>query len=105
MPDIDLALAIAVLAVGTYAIRLGGVTFGGSSLAARLQQWSDPAVVTLLASVTAAATIYEGQEFAGWARLAGVAAAASSAAARAPLVVVVIVAGAVTAGLRAVGVH
>lgn len=105
MPEVNLVVAVLVLAVGTYVIRLGGVSFGGSRLAGRLQAWSDPAVVVLLASVATTATLYEAQDFAGWARIAGVAAAAASAAARAPLVVVVLAAAGVTAGLRVLGIH
>lgn len=105
MADINLILTILVLAVGTYVIRLGGVSFGGSRFALRLQQWSEPAVIVLLASVAAAATIYDGQGFAGWARIAGVAAAAGLTAMRAPLVVVVVAAAGVAACLRVLGVH
>ena len=105
MPDVNLVLAVLVLAVGTYVIRLGGVGFGGSRLAGRLRAWSDPAVITILASVAATATIYEGQEFAGWARIAGVSVAAGLAATRAPLVVPVVTAAGVAACLRALGVH
>jgi len=104
MPDASLVAAILVLAAGTYAIRLFGVGFGQSRFALRLQQWSDPAVVVLLASVAATATLFEGQGFAGWARTLGVAAAIGLAAMRAPLVVVVVAAAGVTACLRAFGV-
>ncbi|WP_370260062.1 AzlD domain-containing protein [Cryobacterium sp. TMT3-29-2] len=94
-----------VLAAGTYAIRLGGVGFGGFRLALRLEQWSEPAVVVLLASVATTSALYEGSDFAGWARVVGVAVAALAAAVRAPLVAVVVVAAGVTACLRALGVH
>ncbi|MCS5723939.1 AzlD domain-containing protein [Herbiconiux sp. CPCC 203407] len=104
MPDPNLVLAVVVLAAGTYLLRLGGVGFGGSHHAVRLRPGSDAAVITLLAGVAATATFYEGQEFAGWARLTGVAAATGLAAVRAPLVVVVVAAAGVTAGLRALGV-
>lgn len=104
MPDVSLVAAILVLACGTYAIRVAGVSFGQSRLALRLQQWSDPAVIVLLAGVAATATLFEGQNFAGWARTLGVTAAACLAAMRAPLVVVVVAAAGVTACLRAFGV-
>ncbi|PRY67883.1 branched-subunit amino acid transport protein AzlD [Glaciihabitans tibetensis] len=105
MPDVNLFLAVLVLAVGTYATRLGGVGFGGSRLARQFEQWTEPAVIVLLAGVATTGALYDGQEFAGWARVAGVAVTALAAAIRAPFVVVVLVAAAITAGLRAVGVH
>lgn len=105
MTDPNLALAVVVLAVGTYAIRLGGVSFGASRLALRLEQWSEPAVIVILASVAATSALYDGNDFAGWARVAGVAVAAMAAAMRAPLVLVVLLAAGVTACLRVLEVH
>ncbi|MDX2358909.1 AzlD domain-containing protein [Dietzia sp. PP-33] len=105
MSDATLLLAVLALAIGTYAIRVGGVGLGGSRLSLHLRQWGDPAVIVLIASVAATATLYEGQAFAGWARVAGVAAAAGLAALRAPLVVVVVAAAGVAASLRALGIH
>lgn len=104
MPDITLLLAVLVLAIGTYSLRLGGVNFGGSPAASRFEQWSEPAVIVLLASVATTATIYDGEDFAGWARLSGVVVAAGLSVVRAPLVVVVAAAAGVTAGLRVCGV-
>jgi hypothetical protein len=103
--DLNLFLAVLVLAVGTYSIRLSGVSLGDSAPALRFEQWSEPAVIVLLASVTATSTLYEGSDFAGWARVAGVALAALAAAMRAPLVAVVLVAAVVTACLRVLGVY
>lgn len=104
MSDVSLAVAVLALAAGTYAARLGGVHFGGSRLSLPLQRWGDPAVIVLIASVAATATLYDGQAFAGSARVGGVATAAGLAAMRAPLVVVVAAAG-VAAALRALGIH
>lgn len=105
MSDLGLVLPVLALAAGTFVIRLGGVRFGGSRLSLHLQRWGDPAVIVLIASVAATATLYDGQAFAGWARIAGVATAAGLAAMRAPLVVVVVAAAAVAAALRALGIH
>jgi uncharacterized membrane protein len=102
--DASLLPAVLLLAVGTYAIRLGGVVFGGSRAAELIDRWSAPAVAVVLASVAATATFYDGTEFAGWARVAGVAAGAVAAAIRAPIVVVVVVAAATTAVLRLAGI-
>lgn len=104
MPSLDLLLAVLLLAFGTYAIRLAGVSFGSSAVSRRLGDWSEPAVIVLLASVATTAALYEGAEFAGWARIAGVAVGAAVAVTRAPLVVVVLAASATTALLRALGV-
>ncbi|AVZ40329.1 MULTISPECIES: AzlD domain-containing protein [unclassified Dietzia] len=105
MPDPALILAVAALAVGVYAIRLAGVHVGRTRASLQLHRWCDPAVIVLLAGVAATATLYDGQAFAGWARIGGVASAAVLAALRAPLVVVVVAAVGVTAALRALGVH
>jgi uncharacterized membrane protein len=102
--DIDLVLAVLVLALGTYILRLGGVSVGDSDLAARLDQWIEPAVIVLLASVAATATVYDGADFAGWARIAGVGTGALAAALRLPIVLVVLAAAGATACLRALGV-
>nr|WP_277612339.1 AzlD domain-containing protein [Dietzia sp. SLG310A2-38A2] len=103
--DVSLVLAVLALAAGTYAARLGGVHFGGSRLSLQLQRWGDPAVIVLIAGVAATATLYDGQAFAGWARIAGVTTAAGLAAMRAPLVVVVVAAAGVAATLRTLGIH
>lgn len=105
MSDVGLVVAVLALAAGTYAVRLGGVHFGGTRLSLPLQRWGTPAVIVLIAGVAATATLYDGQAFAGWARVAGVATAAALAAMRAPLVVVVVAAAGVAAGLRALGIH
>jgi hypothetical protein len=102
--DVTLVLAVLALAAGTYAVRLGGVHFGGSRLSLRLQHWGDPAVIVLIAGVAATATLFDGQSFAGWARVAGVTTAAVLAAMRVPLVVVVVAAAGVAASARALGI-
>lgn len=105
MVDIDLVIATLVLATGTYVIRLAGVAMGRSDGALRLHQWSEPAVIVLVASVAATATIYDGQNFDGWARIAGVAVAAGLAAMRLPMVFVVVAAVGVTSCLRILGIQ
>ncbi|ROO84668.1 branched-subunit amino acid transport protein AzlD [Actinocorallia herbida] len=97
-------LAVLVLAAGTYAFRVAG------PLAARrldLERLRGPlvgAAVVLLLALAVTSAVADGQEFAGWARPAGVAVAAVLAWRRASFVVVVSAAAAVTAGLRLLGV-
>ncbi|WP_430592112.1 AzlD domain-containing protein [Humidisolicoccus flavus] len=100
----DLVLAVALLAIGTLALRAGGTELGTTRLASNLERWSEPAVVTLLASVAATAALYEGTHFSGWARIAGVGVGAFAVALRAPMLVVVLAATVVTALLRHIGV-
>ena len=101
----SLIAGIALLAGGTYAIRLAGpllrsritVSTGTSALL-------DQAAMVLLVAVAVTGTIFAATEFAGWARVLGVLAGAVAAWRRAPLVVVVLVAAAVTAALRLCGI-
>lgn len=62
------------------------------------------AAVALLVALAATGTWFEGHEFAGWARPAGVAVAALAVWRRVPFVLVVVLAAATTAGLRLIGV-
>lgn len=93
-----------VLAVGTYAMRSGGGAIGDLlEPYPRLQLAVEDAAVLILGSVMATSALTGGQEFAGWARPAGVALSGLLAWRGVPLPVVLLVAAAATAGLRALG--
>ncbi|MQA23953.1 MAG: AzlD domain-containing protein [Micromonosporaceae bacterium] len=97
--------AILLLAAGTYAFRLAGPLLGDRiELSEERQEWLRLPAIALLAALVATATLYSAAEFAGWARVIGVAVAALAAWRRAPFVVVVMAAAAVTALLRLAGV-
>ena len=97
--------AILLLAAGTYAIRFAGPLLGNRiELSEERQEWLRLPAIALLAGLVATAALYSAAEFAGWARVIGVAVAALAAWRRAPFVVVVIAAAAVTALLRLAGV-
>ena len=67
-------LGIAVLSVGTYLMRLGGAKLGNRlALSDRSQALLSDAATVLLFSVALATTFYEGEHFAGMARVLGVA--------------------------------
>lgn len=97
--------AVAVLAGGTYLIRLSGLVLRRSVvIPARVSRLLDLGAVALLVAVAATGALIEGVGFAGWARPAGVALGALAAWRRLPLVVVVLLAAGSTAGLRALGI-
>jgi hypothetical protein len=129
MTTSTLMVVIAILALGTYALRLGGVL-----LARRVQgpsssedqpssgftvdtpyRPSSPAqppgitrllpyaAVALLAALAATAAVTEAGQFAGIARPAGVLAGVVAGLLRAPFAVAVVIAAAVAAGLRLLG--
>lgn len=98
-------IGIAVLSVGTYLMRFGGARLGNKlALSERAQALLSDAATTLLFSVALAATLYEGEHFAGMARVLGVMFALFLAWRKMPLIVVILSAAVVTALLRVVGV-
>jgi branched-subunit amino acid transport protein len=98
-------LAIVVLAVITYAFRLVGPLCQGRLTLppAATVVFADAAAVLLIALALTSA-LFNGHDFAGWARPTGVLIAGALAARRAPFPVVVIAAAAVTALFRLAGV-
>jgi uncharacterized membrane protein len=100
-----LAVAIAVLAAGTFVLRLAGpVLRRRLSLTPRTGTLVDRAVAIVFAALVATSTVIEGHSFSGAARPAGVAVAGLLAWRRAPFVIVVLAAAVTTAGLRLLGV-
>ncbi|MEV4862395.1 AzlD domain-containing protein [Streptomyces ossamyceticus] len=97
-------VAMLVLAVGTYALRLTGpLLHGRVEVPARVRELLAAAAVVLLVALLATGALTESGGFAGWARPAGVLVGGVLAWRRAPFAVVVLGA-AVTAGvLRALG--
>lgn len=97
---------IAILSAGTYLMRLGGAKLGNKlALSERSQALLSDAATTLLFAVALAATLYEGEHFAGMARVLGVMFALFLAWRKMPLIVVIISAAVVTALLRLAGVQ
>ncbi|WP_399928146.1 AzlD domain-containing protein [Streptomyces kanamyceticus] len=95
---------VLVLAAGTYAFRLAGpVLHGRVELSARVQELLTVGATVLLVALLATGALTQGQEFAGWARPAGVVVGGVLAWRRAPFVVVVVGAAAVTGLLRLAG--
>ncbi|MCW1832379.1 AzlD domain-containing protein [Pantoea ananatis] len=92
---------IALLAAGTYAIRYAGVRLGNRlPVSERTQNVLSDAATVLLLAVAATTTLFEGQHFAGMARLLGVSFAIFLAWRRAPLIVIILGAACMTALLR-----
>lgn len=97
---------IAILAAGTYLMRLSGAKLGSRlALSERSQALLSDAATTLLFAVALSAALYEGGHFAGAARVAGVAVAVFLAWRKMPLIVVIVAAAVVTALLRLIGIH
>lgn len=99
------AIGVAVLAGGTYLLRVAGPMLRTRvEMSQATSALLDRAAVVLLVGVALTGAMFDGAELVGWARPAGVAAGVIAALCKAPLVLVVIVAAGITAGLRAVGV-
>ena len=97
-------IGIAVLSVGTWLMRFGGAKLGNKlALSERSQALLSDAATTLLFAVALAATLYEGEHFAGMARVLGVMFALFLAWRKMPLIVVILSAAVVTALLRLAG--
>ncbi|HAT1616261.1 TPA: AzlD domain-containing protein [Raoultella ornithinolytica] len=105
MADITLFIVgIAILSAGTYLMRLGGAKLGSRlALSERSQALLSDAATVLLFSVALATTFYEGEHFAGMARVLGVGFAVFLAWRKMPLIVVIISAAVITALLRLAG--
>lgn len=101
----ELGIGIAVLATATYLLRLAGPLLRSRiHVSEDASQAMDRAVIVLLVAVAVTGALFVGEDFAGWARPAGVAVGVVVALCRAPLAVVVIAASAATAALRAMGI-
>ncbi|PHM30214.1 AzlD domain-containing protein [Xenorhabdus innexi] len=107
MADYSLIIiGIAILSLGTYFMRFGGAKLGNKlALSERSQALLSDAATTLLFAVALAATFYEGENFAGMARVLGVAIAVFLAWRKAPLIVVILSAALITALLRYAGIN
>lgn len=109
-------LAASALAVGTFLIRILGVRLGalmrtrgsgasgsGNPEDSPVRVWFDRSATVLIAAVCVTSTLYDGQDFAGWARVLGVSAGALAAVCRVPLLGSVAIGMAVCAGARLLG--
>ena len=98
-------IGIALLAGGTFLLRLVGFKLGSRmQLSASAQTLLSDAATTLLLAVALTVTLFEGQQFAGFARVIGVGCALFLAWRKVPLIVIIVAAAAVTALLRGLGV-
>lgn len=101
-----LVLAVAALAVGTFAFRIAGPFLHSRvDLTPRAQRLMTTSAVVLLAALVATAALLDGDRFAGLARPAGVAVGGVLAWRKAPFLVVVVAAAVTAAGLRLLGVR
>jgi branched chain amino acid efflux pump len=104
MSGVTVLIVVAVLAAGTYALRLGGVLLRDRvALPATAARLLPLAAVALLAALAATAALTQMGTFAGVARPVGVLAGAIAAWRRLPFIAVVAIAAAVAAGLRLLG--
>lgn len=100
-----MTIAVLVLAVATYAIRVAGPLLRDRlALPERVNELMSAAAVVLLVALIATAALMDGHRFAGWALPAGVLVGGVLAWRKAPFIVVVVAAAASTAGLRLLGV-
>lgn len=105
MSPTALVLAVVVLGAGTYAFRIAGPVLSERfEISAEAGRLFAVAAVVLLAALVATTTLLDGQEFAGFARPAGVVVGGVLAWRKAPFLVVVLAAAATAAVLRLLGV-
>lgn len=98
-------LAVLALGVGTFALRYAGPALRDRiELSASVERIIGVAAVVLLAALVATSALFDGSDFAGFARPAGVVVGGVLAWRRAPFVVVVVAAAATAALLRLLGV-
>ena len=105
MSGVGLVVPILVLGLGTYVLRLvGPLAHQRLRLTDEMRRWMAVVATVLLTALMATGAVLDGDTFAGWSRVAGVATGGILAWLGAPFVAVVLAAGAVTAGLRLLGV-
>ena len=103
--NVTIVAGIVLLACGTWLMRFAGAKLGNRlALSDHARQLLSDAATTLLFAVALGNTFYEGVQFAGIARVAGVAVAVLMAWRKTPLIVVILAAAAVTALLRYAGI-
>lgn len=94
-----------LLAVGTYLIRYVGFSIGTRvSFSEKYQELLSGGATTLLCAIAVMTALFEGQHFAGFARLIGVGIAILLVWKRAPLLLIMLSAACVTALLRYLGI-
>ncbi|GAB16578.1 hypothetical protein GOEFS_006_00310 [Gordonia effusa NBRC 100432] len=100
----EFAGAIALLAGGTYLIRVAGPQLRARlDVTPRVEAVLERATIVLLIAVALTSTLFIGSDVAGPARPIGVAVGILAAVLRAPLIVVIVAAAGTTAALRAAG--
>jgi branched-subunit amino acid transport protein len=100
-----MTVAILVLALGTYAMRAGGVLLRDRlHVSQRVRELLATAAVVLLVALAVTAALVKGHTFAGWALPAGVLVGGLVAWRGATFVLVVVAAAVTTSGLRLLGV-
>jgi branched-subunit amino acid transport protein len=100
-----LVAAIAILAAGTFSLRVAGPLMRSRfEVPERAQQFVAAAAIVLLAALVATAALMDGHGPAGIARPAGVLVGGILAWRKAPFVLVVVAAAVTAAGLRLLGV-
>ncbi len=99
-------VGIAVLAVGTYIFRLAGPFIGKHfDFSSKSKSLLSESSAVLLFAVAIAATLFEGDAYAGNARVIGILVAGFLAYRKMPFLVIVLSAAAVTSLLRLMGIH
>jgi branched-subunit amino acid transport protein len=102
---VAMIVAVVVLGVGTFAFRVAGpVLRSRVELSPRVEKLMMVGVAVLFSALVATSALIDNQEFAGFARPAGVLVGGILAWRKVPFVVVVIAAAATAAGLRLLGV-
>ncbi|RUT65631.1 branched-chain amino acid transport [Morganella morganii] len=102
MPDtLSILTGIALLAVGTYAMRASGSLLSGRfSVSSHVKNLLSAGAIVILFAVAVTMTIFSGQELSDWPKMAGVAVAGLLTWYKKPFLVIVLAAAIVIALLR-----
>ncbi|EOQ66073.1 AzlD domain-containing protein [Acinetobacter pittii] len=99
-------LGIGLLALGTYGIRFAGFHLGAKfNFSEKYQVLLSNGATVLLCAIAVTTTFFEGQNFAGFARIFGVALALFLVWKKVPLLLVICLAAASTAIIRLLGIE
>lgn len=99
-------LGIGLLALGTYGIRFAGFHLGAKfTFSEKYQVLLSNGATVLLCAIAVTTTFFEGQHFAGFARIFGVALALFLVWRKVPLLLVICLAAAGTALIRLLGIE
>lgn len=101
MSTASIVMGIAILAVGTYAMRVSGILLNNrEGVSGRLKETLSLCAIVILFSVAMTSTFFDGEQLADLSKVIGVGVAGILTWKKKPFILIVLSAAIVTAGLR-----